>query len=59
MKQLEHQQKLEMEKAEHLLRLQLLGYQLAYYRGMTVESSNNNSNSNNSPVARGQSPASV
>ena len=43
MKQLEHQQKLEMEKAEHLLRMQLYSYQLAYFRGSTVESTTSTS----------------
>ena len=42
MRQLEHQQKMENEKAEHQLRMELLSYQLSYhaaFRGNAVQSS--------------------
>ena len=38
MKQLEHLQKMQLERAEHLLRLQIYSHQLAYFRGSPVES---------------------
>ena len=39
MRQLEHQQKMENEKAEHQLRMELLSYHVAAFRGSPVQSS--------------------
>ena len=39
MKQLEHEQKIEMEKAEHQLRMEILSCHVAAYRGSPVQSS--------------------
>ena len=43
MKQLEHLQKMQLERAEHLLRIQIYSHQLAYFRGSTVESTTSTS----------------
>ena len=74
MKQLEHIQKIQSDRAEHLLRLQIYSHQLAYFRGSAVESTTSTSVqsvqspesrvqddspvSPESPEARAQSPAS-
>ena len=43
MKQLEHLQKMQLERAEHLLRIQIYSHQLAYFRGSAVESTTSTS----------------
>ena len=43
MKQLEHLQKIQLERAEHLLRIQIYSHQLAYFRGSAVKSTTSTS----------------
>ena len=71
MKRFEHLQKLQLERAEHLLRIQLYSQQIAYFRGSPVKSTTSTSVqsqesrvqddspvSPESPEATAQSPAS-
>ena len=57
MKQLEHIQKMQLERVEHLLRLQIYSHQLAYFRGSAVESTT--STSVQSPESRVQDDSPV
>ena len=60
MKQLEHIQKMQLERAEHLLRLQIYSHQLAYFRGSAVESTTSTSvQSVQSPESRVQDDSPV
>ena len=55
MKQLEHIQKMQLERTEHLLRLEIYSHQLAYFRGSAVESTTSTSvQSVQSPESRVQ-----
>ena len=43
MKRFEHHQKVQLERTEHLLRLQLYSQQIAYFRGSPVKSTTSTS----------------
>ena len=60
MKRFEHLQKLQLERAEHLLRIQIYSHQLAYFRGSAVESTTSTSvQSVQSPESRVQDDSPV